>query len=106
MSLAVASLGVFLICSEVNAFTYTVDAPLVFLYQNNSNYWFGCGPVQCTWSGYKDRDRVFDLISSPKNGGWRDLGSYGRCRVYQGRGELSAGDHNGSWVARQAEKNC
>lgn len=88
------------------AFDYWTNKPLMFMFQNSKGYWFGCGPVQCVWSGDKDANKTFGYLTQDWHGHFQQIATYGRCTVYQSNGELRGGDHTPEWVVGRLDKNC
>lgn len=90
------------------ALEYYTDRPLMFTYRTKHNYWFGCGPVQCVWSGSKTEKKVKSYIRGyRRKGEYSYIGRWGRCRVYQAKHQkIRAGDHKPRRIVRWMKKKC
>lgn len=67
---------------------YLPGKPLVFSYQNQHEFWFACGPTQCTLAGRQEESEALDLVSQDDHGPFEPTGSNGRCQIYIGAGRL------------------
>lgn len=97
----IAALALSLVSGAVAALEYRTDKPLAFTYKNKRGNWFGCGPTQCLLASEKTEERAFDLIDGYRNGPWKLIGRYGRCKVYQGDGPLDGSDNSPEWVVQR-----
>ena len=95
-----------LLAQGAHAFDYQTDKPLMFIYQNNNQYWFSCGPVQCNSVGTQDKEEATDLVTHDTHGTFEVIGYYGRCTVMQGDGELPSYDLQTSRIAELIQKRC
>lgn len=96
----------FLFAPSAMAFSYSDSRPLAFTYHNKANYWFGCGPLQCTYAGEKSEDAAFDYLVTSRNGRFRFIERWGRCNVYEGNGRVDSGDYKASRVVKMLYKRC
>lgn len=92
--------------ATVSALSYQTNSPLMFTYQNDAGYWFGCGPVQCINSGDGTEAKAKTYLAQSWHGSFHFIGSYGRCKVYSGNGSLTAGDNSPNRLMSIAEGKC
>ncbi len=86
---------IFLLMSgaTASALRYQINSPLLFTYQNDAGWWFGCGPTQCTYSGDRTEEKAKNYLAQDWHGPFYFIGWYGRCKVYSGQGSLRASDN-------------
>ena len=95
-----------MLAQGAQAFEYITEKPLLFLYQNKSQHWFACGPVQCSSVGTQDQEEAIGLVTHDTHGNFDIIGYYGRCTVMQGDGELPSYDQQTSDVVELMKKRC
>lgn len=102
-----AALALSLVSGAVAALEYRTDRPLAFTYEAAKNHWSGCGPVQCLILADNDtEDEAFDYLETRQHGPWKQIDSYGRCKVYQGDGKLGGADNSPEWVVERMKERC
>jgi len=105
-TLSFTSVILFAASSATFAFDYYDDKPLLFTYQNNSGYWFACGPVQCLQAGEGSEELVIDRVTQDWHGPTKWAGNYGKCSAYLGKGELKSWDKQPSRIISLMERKC
>jgi hypothetical protein len=96
-----------LMTTNLFAFQYKSNSPLVFTWQTSSGKWRACGPVQCTSTSWNSREKVMSMVTYPKkHGSIRFVEKFGKCQAYIGTGYVDAGDYSPEKVIRLAKKRC
>lgn len=75
-------------------------------FRDKLGYWFGCGSTQCLITGYDAEEEAFGLIDGYEPEPWHFVGSYGRCRVYRGMGDLGPGANTTAWIVDNIMDTC
>lgn len=105
MIAAIALSGI-VFSSSSAAIQYRQDLPMIIIYKNNYGQWNGCGPVQCTVSGWASQGKVIDLVSHDSHGQFNHIGTVGRCKVYQSSGELRSYNNQPDEIAEKMNDKC
>jgi hypothetical protein len=103
---ALALIAGLLLAQSAHAFHYEYDKPMMFFYQNKTNYWFACGPIQCTSAGNRNKTETLDRVSHDSHGNFETIGYYGRCTVLQGDGELESYDLQTERIIKLMKDRC